>query len=107
MSRSAKLGLVTLVLIASAILLYVAASDNIFFTTMKLAPDNMVTDLKGEEYELSFYMYGNADSEKKVKIATVFYNTQKSGEDLAHIIFKIIRGTKRRILWVEVKKENR
>jgi len=74
----------------SAALIYTAASDNIFFTTMRLAPDNMVTDLKGEGYELSFYMYGNADSEKKVKIATVFYNIQKSGEDLAHIIFKII-----------------
>ena len=90
MKRSVKIGFITLFLAISATLIYTAASDNIFFTTMRLAPDNMVTDLKGEGYELSFYMYGNTDSEKKVKIATVFHDVIKSGEDLVHIIFKII-----------------
>jgi hypothetical protein len=90
LKRSVKIGLIALVLTISAALIYTSASDNIFFTTMRLAPDNIVTDLKGEGYELSFYMYGNADSEKKVKIATVFHDIKKSGEDLAHIIFKII-----------------
>jgi hypothetical protein len=79
-----------MVLIALAILSFFAVSDNIFFTTMKLKPDNVVIDLKGEGYELSFYMCGNADSENKVKIATVFHDVEKSGENMAHIILKII-----------------
>jgi len=57
---------------------------------MELKPDNSVTDLEGEGYELSFYMYGNADSERQVKIATLFHKVEKSGENLAHIVLKII-----------------
>lgn len=90
MKRSVKIGLLTLVLIVSAVLIYTAASDNIFFTTMKLTPDSAVTDLEGEGYELSFYMYGNAESEKKVKIATIFHDIKESGDNLVHIIFEII-----------------
>lgn len=90
MSRSVKLSLIVIVLIALTILSFFATSDNIFFTTMKIKPDNSVTDLKGEGYELSFYMYGNADSERQVKIATLFHNVEKSGENLAHIILRII-----------------
>jgi len=90
MSRSVKLSLIAIVLIALAILSFFAASDTIFFTTMELRPDNSVTDLHGEGYELSFYMYGNADSERQVKIATLFHKVEKSGENLAHIVLKII-----------------
>ena len=90
MKRSVKIGLLALVLIASAVLIYTAASDSIFFTTMKLTPDNTVIDLKGGGYELSFYMYGNSEAEKKVKIATIFHDIKKSSDNLAHIIFKII-----------------
>lgn len=90
MKRSVKIGLLTLVLTVSAVLIYTATSDSIFFTTMKLASDNTVIDLKGDGYELSFYMYGNAESEKKVKIATIFHDIKKGGNNLAHIILKII-----------------
>jgi hypothetical protein len=57
---------------------------------MRLTPDNIVKDLQGEGFELSHYMYGNGDSERKVKIATIFHDVQKSGENLAHIIVEII-----------------
>jgi len=90
LKSSVKFSLLALVLIVSAVLIYTAASNNIFFTTMKLSPDNMVIDLNGEGYELSFYMYGNSESEKKVKIATIFHDIKKSSDNLANIIFKII-----------------
>ena len=90
MSRSVKIRLIVIVLIALTMLSFFAASDNIFFTMMRLKPDNAVRDLQGEGYELSFYMYGNTDSKNKVKIATVFHDVKKSGENLVHIIIKII-----------------
>ncbi len=90
MSRSVKLSLIVIISIALAMLSFFAASDNIFFTMMRLKPDNAVRDLQGEGYELSFYMYGNADSERQVKIATIFHNVEKSGDNMAHIILKII-----------------
>lgn len=90
MKRSIKIGLIILVLIVSATIIFTATSDRIFITTMLITPDNTVKDLKGEGYELSFYMYGNEDSERKVKIGTTFHDVQKSGENLVHIIIKII-----------------
>lgn len=90
MSKSLKISLITMALIAPAILSFFAASDNTFFTTMEIKPDSSVTDLKGGAYELSFYMYGNADSERQVKIATLFYKVERSGENFDHIILEII-----------------
>jgi hypothetical protein len=90
LKKSIIAGFLVLVLIISSIFIYIAASNDIFFTTMRLIPDDAVLDLEGEGYELPFYMYGKADSERNVKIATVFHDVKKSGEYLAHIIIKII-----------------
>lgn len=90
MSKSVKLSLIAIALVALSMLAFFAYSDNVFFATMKIKPDNSVTDLKGEGYELSFYMHGNAESDHQVKIATLFHNVEKSGENLAHIILRII-----------------
>ena len=84
MSRLAKLCLVMLVLIASTILLYAAASDNIFFTTLKLTPDNVVYDVE-DGYELYFYKDGMT-----VEVATIFHDIKQSSENLADIIFNIL-----------------
>ncbi len=90
MKKPVIIGLLTLVLIVSAILIYSAVSDNIFFITMKLKPDNTVIDLQGDGYELSFFMYGNTESEKKVNIATIFHDVKRISDNQAHIIFKLI-----------------
>jgi hypothetical protein len=57
---------------------------------MRLSSDDTVIDLNGEGFELSLYMYGNAASERKVKLATIFHDVQKSVGNLAHIVIKII-----------------
>jgi hypothetical protein len=67
-----------------------AFSDDIFFATMQLKSDDAVTDLEGEGYELAFYMYGNSQSERKVKIATVFHNVEETGSGLTQITVRLI-----------------
>ena len=88
MSRTVKLGFVTLAIVASAILLYVAASDNFFFVSLNLTSDNTVYDVR-DGYEVYFYEYGNADVDAFLKVATVFYDIEQDSEDTAHITFKI------------------
>ncbi|UCG54730.1 MAG: hypothetical protein JSV32_00475 [Dehalococcoidia bacterium] len=90
MKRPLKFSLVVSVLIISVALIFIALSDDVFFTAMKLKSDDAVTDLEGEGYELAFYMYGNSQSERQVKIATVFHNVAGIGDNLAHITFRLI-----------------
>ncbi|UCE98271.1 MAG: hypothetical protein JSV74_02800, partial [Dehalococcoidia bacterium] len=90
MKKPYTIGLLLSVIIISVTLIFIAFSDDVFFATMQLKSDDAVTDLEGEGYELAFYMYGNSQSERKVKIATVFHNVEEVGSGLTHITVKLI-----------------
>jgi hypothetical protein len=84
MSRAVKLGAIAFVLVAITILLYIAASDSIFFVEQNLTPDNVVYDVE-DGYEFHFYKDGTA-----VKAATIFHNVEQGDGNLAPIIFQIL-----------------
>ncbi len=79
-----KTGAIAFVLVAITILLYIAASDKIFFVEQKLTPDDVVYDVKNG-YEFYFYKDGTT-----VKAATIFHNIEQGGGNLARIIFRIL-----------------
>ena len=90
MKQPLKIGVLVSAIVISVTLIFIAFSDHVFLTAMQLKSDAAVTDLEGEGYELAFYMYGNSQSERKVKLATVFHNVEKVGNDLTHITIKLI-----------------
>jgi len=88
LNRSLILSFIALVVVIVATLSYIAISDSIFFYTVDLKTDNYVHELN-EGYELYFYGYGDADSDRSFKIATVFYDIKQSDGDMAHIVFRL------------------
>jgi hypothetical protein len=91
MSRAVKLGAIAFVLIAVTILLYIAASDNIFFVEQNLNADKVVYDVK-DGYEFHFYKDGTA-----VKVATIFHNVEQGDGDIAPIILKVLPRDKYKV----------
>lgn len=79
-----KTGAIAFVLVAITILLYIAASDKIFFVEQKLTPDDVVYDVNNG-YEFYFYKDGAT-----VKVVTIFHNIEQGSGNLARIIFRIL-----------------
>lgn len=88
MNRSIILGFIALAVVIVAILSYIAISDSIFYYTVDLKTDSYVTELN-KGYEQYFFGYGNSDSERSFKIATVFYDIEQSDGDLAHVMVRL------------------
>ncbi len=88
MKKPLVFGSIALAVIAAAILLFVALSDSIFIFSVDLKSDSFVHQLN-KGYELHFYGYGDADSERKFKVATVFHNIEPDGEDMAHVTVRL------------------
>ena len=84
MSKIAKPGAIAFALVAVTILLYIAASDSIFFVEQRLTPDDIVYDVE-DGYEFYFYKDGTA-----VKVATIFHNVEQGDGNLAPILFQIL-----------------
>ena len=107
MNRSLIRGFIALVVVIVATLSYIAISDSIFFYTVDLKANSYVHKLD-EGYDLYFYAYGDADSERSFKIATVFHDIKQSDGDMAHVIVRLSSIDKFRIdsLRLEVKMLN-
>jgi hypothetical protein len=88
MSRLVKLSLIVVVLIALAILLFFAVSENFFLYTVNMTYDNTVLEGNGG-YELYFYTYGNKDTENSFHVATLFYDIEQDSRSFAHVTFRI------------------
>ena len=88
MNRLVKLSLITIVLIALAILSFFAASDNFFFYTLNMTHDEAIGELNGV-YELHFYTYGNKGATNFFTVATLFYYINQTSENMAHVTFLI------------------
>jgi hypothetical protein len=90
MSRSGKVWAVVLALIAVTALLYIAASDKIFFVNQQLTPDTVVyTERDG--FAFPFYKDGVA-----VTVATVYHRVSPEYNDIVPILFELIPRDKYR-----------
>ena len=83
MNWTVKLGVIAAVIVAIAILLYAAVSDNIFFIKQPLTHDNVVYDTENG-YTLKFYKDGKA-----IELANLTYDITNGNDDLANITFQL------------------
>ncbi len=83
MSVTIKLGVIITALAAAIILIYAAASDNVFFITQQLTHDDIVYD-EGDKYTLYFFKDG-----KELEVAEISYAINKTSSNSATITFQI------------------
>lgn len=84
MNRVVKLSIIKLFLVAIAVLLYAAASGDVFFVNQKLTPDDSVY-IEEDGFAFHFYKDGTA-----VKVATAFHSVGAGDGNLAPVLFQMI-----------------
>ena len=102
-NRRLKSGLVALALIALAALLYVAASENLFFGTITIVYEDTAESEVGLEDGLSFYAYKDSYGEYKLKVATLSLDVERVNDDLAHVKVEVAPEENYRLNWLELK----